>query len=322
MRQQMPQENALGLVSRAMTVVLILALSTAAQAKRTFRLEHFPQPRPTVAGTKGDRLDMASTGTDGELASGNETAETPPQAGADLAPAQTTDLNLINPATLAPGIQIPSLQKAFEQARKHQPRDCRADIQRLAKKTVAPPRLKHSLNDFIRAGQKVGISEDQMRQTLSVYLSNRRAIPNQKYLAIIDYSKTSREKRLFMVDIMSLEIKAYHVAHGKGSDPNGSGRAKRFGNESGSKRSSLGCMIAGGTYNGTNGLSLRLHGIEGNTNSNACARSVVMHGADYVGGSPGRSWGCPAVKQSDRKKIFAQIGDGGLVCSFAKDRRG
>ncbi|MBX3018504.1 MAG: murein L,D-transpeptidase catalytic domain family protein [Bdellovibrionaceae bacterium] len=241
--------------------------------------------------------------------------------GADLPPV-SADLDAVNPNTIAPGIKVPSLSAAFARALKRDPKRCTEDLRRLSHRTTASQRSeKFNMEDYIRAGVRAGASESQMRQTLAAFAANKASLKNQKHLAIIDYSDRSTAKRLFILDLETNKVKSYHVAHGKGSDPNGRGRATKFGNVHESKRTSLGCYVAGGTYDGTNGRSLILHGLEQGVNDNACARSIVMHGADYVGGSPGRSYGCPAVKHKDRKEVFNKLGNGGLICSFNGDDR-
>jgi hypothetical protein len=69
-----------------------------------------------------------------------------------------------------------------------------------------------------------------------------------------------------------LDIKNYKVlfntfvAHGKNS---GREWAKSFSNKSSSLKSSPGFYVTGETYNGDNGYSLRLNGIEKGINDNA-----------------------------------------------------
>lgn len=276
-----------------------------------------------VRSTKGDRVFRTLPAQTGDGTDDRAGADDRAYPGADLPVPISTDLDEVNPETIAPGLKIPSVTKAFASALKDDPRFCRDDIRRLSQRSTATVKTeKYNLEDYIRAGVRAGASESQMRQTLAAYASNKSTIKNQRYLTVIDYSKRSNQKRMFILDMETNTVKTYHVAHGKGSDPSGRGRATKFGNKSGSKRTSLGCFIAGGTYHGGNGKSLILHGLEAGVNDNACARSVVMHGASYVGGTPGRSWGCPAVKNGDRNEVFRKVGGGGLICTFNGDNRG
>ena len=50
------------------------------------------------------------------------------------------------------------------------------------------------------------------------------------------------------------------------------------------------------------------------TNSNARARAIVIHGADYVNqGSVGRSWGCPALEMRYFEDVIERVKGGALV---------
>ena len=73
------------------------------------------------------------------------------------------------------------------------------------------------------------------------------------------------------------------VAHGRGT---GERLAERFSNTEGSHMSSLGLFRATDPYDGANGYSLRLQGLEPGFNDRALDRAIVMHGAPYVS----RTW--------------------------------
>jgi hypothetical protein len=138
----------------------------------------------------------------------------------------------------------------------------------------------------------------------------------QRYFAIVDFSKPSTSKRLFIFDTLANKVENYYVAHGRGSGEN---FAERFSNLSGSNSSSLGIYKTLNEYNGQHGRSLRLEGLE-RTNSNAQARAVVMHTADYVSesfirrtGRLGRSEGCFAVERSVGDKLIDELKDGAYI---------
>ena len=133
------------------------------------------------------------------------------------------------------------------------------------------------------------------------------------YLTICDMSQSSRNKRLYIIDMEShqLVINTY-VAHGKNS---GGEYAKRFSNRPESLQSSLGFYITNNTYSGEHGLSLRITGLEKGYNDKATKRAIVVHGADYIGdGLTGRSFGCPAVPKHESAKIIQTIKNG--TCLF------
>jgi hypothetical protein len=141
--------------------------------------------------------------------------------------------------------------------------------------------------------------------------------PNQRYLVVIDYSQPSHVKRFHLLEIFSDKMTDYLVAHGKGSDPNFTGVASQFGDDSGSRKTPLGFFKTGKTYFGEHGLSLKLEGLS-ETNKNALSRKIVIHAAKYVSDSRkvlGRSWGCPALEPKFTKEVISKIKEGALVYS-------
>ena len=148
--------------------------------------------------------------------------------------------------------------------------------------------------------------------------------PNKKLLSIIDYSKPSNEKRLFVIDVENRKL-LYNtqVAHGKKS---GYVNATKFSNKYGSHKSCLGFFITGNSYYGKRGYSLQLEGLEKGINDNARSRGIVIHGANYVSeriangnGVIGRSWGCPAVSKKLSKEIINLLKGGSLLYIYAND---
>jgi hypothetical protein len=145
-------------------------------------------------------------------------------------------------------------------------------------------------------------------------------------LTVIDYSKPSSEKRLWVFDLKSHEL-VYEelVAHGQGSGLN---MATQFGNEAETHRTSLGLFRTDTTYIGKNGYSLRLDGLDKGLNDQARDRAIVMHGAPYVSdtfvkstGRLGRSWGCPAVSTAVAKQLIDRVKGGGLVFAYYPDAK-
>lgn len=136
-----------------------------------------------------------------------------------------------------------------------------------------------------------------------------------RLITIIDYRKPSGEARFHLVDLVEESVETLLVAHGRGSDPDHDGYADTFSNTPNSKMSSLGGFVTGDTYYGRHGLSLRLHGLEPR-NDLAEARAIVIHGADYVSEGRnimGRSWGCPALSQSDAQRVIPIIAGGSFI---------
>jgi hypothetical protein len=142
--------------------------------------------------------------------------------------------------------------------------------------------------------------------------------PNSRprYYAIVDFDKPSTSKRFYVVDTVAKKVDSYYVAHGRASGEN---LAERFSNMNGSNSSSLGIYRTLNEYNGNHGRSLRLEGLEP-TNSNALARAIVMHKADYVSesfiratGRLGRSEGCFAVEPSVSDALVDELKNGAYI---------
>ena len=150
-------------------------------------------------------------------------------------------------------------------------------------------------------------------------------IENENIISIIDFSKPSSQKRLFVIDLKNCKLLFNtYVAHGAKS---GTAIANQFSNIPESNKSSLGFYETSGTYMGKNGYSLYLQGMEKGINDNAYKRDIVMHGAEYVSenlirlkGYIGRSWGCPAVPQQLHRPIIDKIKNGTCLFIFSPDR--
>lgn len=143
-------------------------------------------------------------------------------------------------------------------------------------------------------------------------------------LSIIDFSKASTEKRLYVISLKDKKLLYNtYVSHGKNSGDN---YAKKFSNKEGSLQSSLGFYRTLSTYYGKHGYSLKLKGLEKDINHNAESRAIVIHGADYVSssfikqyGRLGRSWGCPALPQNLKKEIIDTIKGGSCLFIYARN---
>jgi hypothetical protein len=142
---------------------------------------------------------------------------------------------------------------------------------------------------------------------------------------IIDYSKPSNERRLWVFDLAHTRVLFEELAaHGKNSGDN---QAVRFSNAPNSLMTSLGAFLTGDTYIGKHGLSLRLRGLEKGINDNSMDRAIVIHAAAYVGdtiakakGRIGRSWGCPAVRPEISRRLIETVQGGTLVLAWYPDR--
>lgn len=144
-------------------------------------------------------------------------------------------------------------------------------------------------------------------------------------LAVIDYSRPSTEQRLWVFDLRQPRLLySEYVAHGRNS---GGNFATRFSNRDGSLESSLGLFRTAETYEGDNGYSLRMDGLEPGINDRARDRALVMHGAWYVDplqalkqGRLGRSLGCPALRPQVAHALIDTLKDGQLLFAYYPDR--
>ncbi len=165
-----------------------------------------------------------------------------------------------------------------------------------------------------------GLSREafEMAQKGYAVLDEKHLLNKNNLLTIVDYSKASTQKRLFVLDMATGEVLINSlVAHGRRSGQN---YATDFSNKEESHKSSLGFYVTLNTYVGENGYSLKLKGCETGINDKAYDRAIVLHGADYVSekfiqqnGYLGRSYGCPAVPKVISKKLIDVIRGGSCM---------
>jgi hypothetical protein len=191
-------------------------------------------------------------------------------------------------------------------------------------KPFAPRELLEKYIDNIYESahlQESGLSFNVFKKALTGFInlkSKEKIAQNSSVLTVVDYTKSSREKRMWIVDVLNKSmILNTWVAHGHGS---GKEMAKRFSNKVDSHQSSLGFYLTDDVYYGDNGRSLRLNGLDEGFNSNARKRAIVVHAAAYVGpdmveleGRMGRSFGCPAVPPDVADEVIDTIKEGTVM---------
>ncbi|HET9503784.1 MAG TPA: murein L,D-transpeptidase catalytic domain family protein [Hymenobacter sp.] len=193
-----------------------------------------------------------------------------------------------------------------------------------AKVSLAPlSRLESTARDLYTSlgAEQQGLRFEVFQKALTGYLNLKQAgrlAENQDRLTVVDFDLPSTEKRLWVLDLSAHKV-LYHtlVAHGHNSGEN---EASSFSNTNESNMSSLGFYVTGHEYEGKHGHSLRLNGMDEGFNTNALARSVVMHGADYVSeafikqnGRLGRSLGCPALPLDSYAQIIDLVKGGSCL---------
>ena len=144
-------------------------------------------------------------------------------------------------------------------------------------------------------------------------------------LAVIDYSQPSTARRLWIFDLRKKTLVLRDlVAHGQKSGEN---FATQFSNNEGSHQSSLGLFRTQESYQGANGYSLRMDGLEPGINDSARERAIVIHPASYVNplwsqtqGRIGRSQGCPAVRPQVARQVVDKLKDGQFMFAWYPDQ--
>jgi hypothetical protein len=175
-------------------------------------------------------------------------------------------------------------------------------------------------SDFVDlAGDAVSLDPCAVKRTADFIRKNFDRIHNRNFLTVIDYSKPSSVKRMYVFNFFDWKVDRYHVAHGKNS---GFDVPTAFGDEFNSEKTSLGFYLTGDrVVSGKRsiGKALRLMGVD-TTNKNAYDREIIMHCAPYVSldfllehRRMGRSWGCPAVDCKDWPKLRYELANGSVL---------
>lgn len=146
----------------------------------------------------------------------------------------------------------------------------------------------------------------------------------KEIITLVDFTKPSTDERFYVLDMKNRKLLySSVVSHGRNS---GGLYATSFSNKRGSFKSSLGFFVTRNTYQGKNGYSLVLDGLEKGINDRAKERAIVIHGAPYSNpsviastGRLGRSLGCPALPQKVSRHIINAIKDGSLLYIYANN---
>lgn len=184
---------------------------------------------------------------------------------------------------------------------------------------VGPTPAIRSAYDSLRLNLK-GMSREAFEYARKGFnrLVEEGKLVNDSIISIIDFSQPSSQKRLFVLDLKNYKMLFNSlVAHGRNS---GREFATHFSNQNSSFMSSPGFYITRETYEGHNGYSLKLEGVERGINDKAYERGIVVHGAPYVSdafvnaqGFSGRSQGCPAVPVTTSKPLINTIKNGSCM---------
>ncbi len=131
---------------------------------------------------------------------------------------------------------------------------------------------------------------------------------------------------MYVIDVRNRRVLyRTYVAHGINS---GEEFASSFSNKMESCKSSLGFYVTSGVYTGSNGLSLRIDGVDQGFNDNARKRAIVIHGANYVSqrvlrkyGVMGTTFGCPAIPSDMTTQIIPVVKNGSCFFIYYPSRK-
>lgn len=176
--------------------------------------------------------------------------------------------------------------------------------------------------------QDSGMNERALLYALLGYhrLLKRHLIRKTNVLSICDFSQSSGSKRMYVIDVRNRRLLyRTYVAHGINS---GNQFACSFSNTPESCKSSLGFFVTRNAYFGSNGLSLRIDGLERGFNDRARQRNIVIHGAPYVSehilhkyGVMGTTFGCPAIPEEMAAQVIPVLKNGTCFFVYYPSRR-
>ncbi len=176
---------------------------------------------------------------------------------------------------------------------------------------------------------QLGLSQEAYQFAVKGFnkLKEQGKLLNSSVLTIIDFSQSSNNKRMYVIDLYkkALLFNTY-VAHGRNT---GDEFAEKFSNIPGTFQSSLGFYVTENMAVGSKvGLSLILKGIEKGFNDKAREREIIIHGADYATedfihkyGRLGRSYGCPSLPPDLIKPVAETIKDGTCLFIYKHDEK-
>lgn len=167
---------------------------------------------------------------------------------------------------------------------------------------------------YRRVLKKTNINRKALRKAFSFYKKNRvkRGL-SSKYLAIADYTKTAKNKRLYIINLRNGAVYRHKVAHGKYSGSMG-GKVRRSSNRRNTNMTPYGFFKIGSKVQKTKKRHYKYLSVKGLERSNRKVgypprmggRDIILHPAKYVNYG-GRSHGCFSICPQDRYAIFAKL---------------
>jgi hypothetical protein len=186
-------------------------------------------------------------------------------------------------------------------------------------------KVADSIYDLISLGQ-YGLEKDVFYSAYKgySYLLDKGLLKKTNLLTICDYSQSSNNKRLYVIDLLNSRLLFNtYVSHGRNS---GNEYATSFSNYDNSNKSSQGFLVTSGVYSGKAGQSLHFDGMEAGINDRVRSRAIVLHGSRFVNenimnsrGTIGKSLGCPAVPYGIHARIIDVIKGGSCFFINSQD---
>jgi len=173
---------------------------------------------------------------------------------------------------------------------------------------------RHLQKIYKKVAKKSNVNKSALRKAFSYYRKNRRKKGlSTKYIAIADYTKRAKYKRLYIINLKNGKIYRHRVAHGKRSGSIG-GKVKRSSNRAGTYMTPYGFFKVGSHVGKTNKKHYRYLSVKGLQWSNRKVgypsrkggRDVIVHPAKYVKRG-GRSHGCFAIQRRDMWAVFKRL---------------
>jgi len=184
----------------------------------------------------------------------------------------------------------------------------------LVGKNISSKQAVHLQKIYKKVSKKTNISKKALKKAFAYYKKNQRKKGlSKKYLAIADYTKSARQKRLYIINLKNGHVYRHKVAHGKYSGAIG-GKVRKSSNKRNSFMTPYGFYKVGSKIGKTKKKKYRylsVKGLQWNNKkvgkpSRMGGRDVIIHPAKYVNGG-GRSHGCFAICPKDQWKVFSKL---------------
>ena len=167
---------------------------------------------------------------------------------------------------------------------------------------------------YKKVAKKTNINKKALRKAFTYYKKNyKKRSLSRNYLAIADYTKPAKQKRLFIINLNNGYVFKHKVAHGKRSGRVG-GKVRRSSNKRNSNMTPYGFFKIGSRVGRTHKKHYKYLSVKGLQWSNKKVglpsrkggRDIIVHPAKYVNRG-GRSHGCFAICPKDRKVVFKRL---------------